>query len=54
MKNCALHLRARPRISTRPPWQSASETPAGEAFDTVVFITNFFDELRRLTAAGGK
>ena len=34
--------------------QSASETPVEEAPDTVVFITNFFDELRRLTAEGGK
>ena len=34
--------------------QSASETPAAEAPDTVVFITNFFDELRRLTAAEGR
>ena len=33
---------------------SASETPTAEAPDTVVFITNFFDELRRLTAESGK
>ena len=26
--------------------QSASETPATEAPDTVVFITNFFEELK--------
>ena len=31
--------------------QLASETPAEETPDTVVFITNFFDGLRRLTAA---
>ena len=34
--------------------QSASETQGAEAPDSVVFITNFFDELRRLTAEGGK
>ena len=33
--------------------QSTSETPAAKAPDTVIFITNFFDELRRLTAEGG-
>ena len=30
---------------------SVSESSAAETSDTVVFITNFFDELRRLTAA---
>ena len=34
--------------------QSASETPVAEVPDTVVFITNFFDELRRLTEAEGR
>ena len=33
---------------------SASETPGAAAPDTVVFITNFFDGLRRLTAEGGE
>ena len=34
--------------------QLESETSGADASDSVVFITNFFDELRRLTAQGGR
>jgi hypothetical protein len=47
----AVTWRSSPYPANSPPTQ---ETPAAEAVDTVVFITNFFDELRRLTEAEGR
>ena len=34
--------------------QLESETSGADASDTIVFITNFFDQLRRLTKAEGR
>ena len=50
-RGAAPHVRPASRRTSGSRWRRAAQTPIGAKLDKVVFIFNFFDELRRLAPA---